>query len=175
MCGLARRLDFTDQVDPDPAERRRLVAAMTAGLRHRGPDADGQRDDPAARIALGHRRLAVRDLSQAGHQPMFSAGGRFVIPFNVPEPLSIFEGIYKLPPGCLLTLTAEGLERGAHLGSVPFSCSGAGARSSIRETGGISLRPYWSRFDQSGISDIPWAYCTMFRTPWLPSGRAYLC
>lgn len=65
----------------------------------------------------------------------------------VPAPLSIYDGIYKLSPGCLLTLTAEGLERGADLGSVPLSRSGAGARSSIRATGGISLHPYWSLGD----------------------------
>ncbi len=236
---------------------------MSDTLAHRGPDDTGAWVDPAAGLALGHRRLAVLDLSPAGHQPMHSASGRFVIAFNgeiynhadlrgqlqsrgaasawrghsdtetllagfehwgieatleravgmfalalwdraerrlylardrfgekplyygraggafvfgselkalraypgfgnpvsrealreyfrfmyVPAPLSIYEGIYKLPPGCLLTLTAEGLERGTDLGSVPLSRSGAGARSSIRETGGISLRPYWSLRD----------------------------
>lgn len=65
----------------------------------------------------------------------------------VPAPLSIYEGVYKLPPGCLLTLTSEGLERGADFGSAPLSGFGGGVESPGRETGGISLRPYWSLKD----------------------------
>ncbi len=55
---------------------------MTRTLRHRGPDSEGFWADPAAGIAIGHRRLAVVDLSPAGHQPMESESGRFVLTFN---------------------------------------------------------------------------------------------
>ncbi|MCD9032755.1 asparagine synthase (glutamine-hydrolyzing) [Luteimonas sp. Y-2-2-4F] len=58
------------------------LAAMTDALRHRGPDDRGLWLDPAAGIALGHRRLAIVDLSPAGHQPMPSASGRRVLAFN---------------------------------------------------------------------------------------------
>ena len=61
---------------------RRDVAAMTACLVHRGPDDAGDYVDAAAGVALGFRRLAIVDLSPAGHQPMRSADGRFVIAFN---------------------------------------------------------------------------------------------
>lgn len=55
---------------------------MAAAISHRGPDASGFWDDPATGLALNHQRLAILDLSKAGHQPMVSASGRYVIAFN---------------------------------------------------------------------------------------------
>ena len=59
-----------------------LSVAMTASVIHRGPDSAGHWWDDSHGIALGHRRLAVVDLSDAGRQPMLSAAGRYVIVFN---------------------------------------------------------------------------------------------
>ncbi len=53
---------------------------MTDVLGHRGPDGEGHFIDGPA--ALGHRRLAIIDLSSAGHQPMATADGRYVITYN---------------------------------------------------------------------------------------------
>jgi asparagine synthase (glutamine-hydrolysing) len=58
------------------------VSRMIGPLEHRGPDDDGIWFDADARIGLGHRRLAIVDLSPAGHQPMHSADGRYVLTFN---------------------------------------------------------------------------------------------
>jgi asparagine synthase (glutamine-hydrolysing) len=55
---------------------------MACTLVHRGPDDAGDYVDAPAGVALGFRRLAIVDLSPAGHQPMPSADGRFVIAFN---------------------------------------------------------------------------------------------
>jgi asparagine synthase (glutamine-hydrolysing) len=55
-----------------------MALTMTA----RGPDDAGEWADPAAGIAVGFRRLAIVDLSPAGHQPMLSASGRCVMVFN---------------------------------------------------------------------------------------------
>jgi len=58
------------------------VIAMAAALSHRGPDDAGVWAEPSAGVALAHQRLAILDLSAAGHQPMASASGRYVIAFN---------------------------------------------------------------------------------------------
>jgi asparagine synthase (glutamine-hydrolysing) len=55
---------------------------MAAAIINRGPDDSGVWSDVEASIALAHRRLSVVDLSPAGHQPMASASGRYVIVFN---------------------------------------------------------------------------------------------
>ncbi len=76
MCGIAGILD------PKRHELERTVAAMTATLVHRGPDDDGTWVDEAAGVALGHRRLAIIDLSTAGAQPMASQNERYVLTYN---------------------------------------------------------------------------------------------
>lgn len=58
------------------------VRGMTDAITHRGPDDAGAWADAAGSVALGHRRLSIIDLSPAGHQPMVSASGRFLIVFN---------------------------------------------------------------------------------------------
>jgi asparagine synthase (glutamine-hydrolysing) len=80
MCGIAGIFLAPHVADP----RRRLAAidAMTATLHHRGPDGGGIWLDAAAGIALGHRRLAIVDLSDAGHQPMMSQSKNLVVSFN---------------------------------------------------------------------------------------------
>lgn len=80
MCGIA---GFVNLGRPLPPEEMTAVARrMTDCLLHRGPDAGDVWVDAAAQVALGHRRLAIIDLSSEGHQPMHSADGRYVIAFN---------------------------------------------------------------------------------------------
>jgi asparagine synthase (glutamine-hydrolysing) len=80
MCGFSGVLGLEWASCEDAI--RSTLAQMTDRLAHRGPDAEGQWFDPAAGIALGHRRLAIVELSDAGSQPMHSAGGRYVLSYN---------------------------------------------------------------------------------------------
>lgn len=79
MCGFAGVLDAAT---PREDALRGCARRMAATLAHRGPDDAGDWADAAAGVALGFRRLSIVDLSPEGHQPMASAGGRFVIAFN---------------------------------------------------------------------------------------------
>jgi asparagine synthase (glutamine-hydrolysing) len=75
MCGIAGIIGSA-RVD------EQSVVRMIRPLAHRGPDDEGIWFDPDARVGLGHRRLSIVDLSPAGHQPMHSADGRYVLTFN---------------------------------------------------------------------------------------------
>jgi asparagine synthase (glutamine-hydrolysing) len=79
MCGLAGFLTRDAQI---LGRAHPVAAAMTTAIRHRGPDDADVWVDAASGIALGHRRLAIIDLSAAGHQPMASASGRYMLAFN---------------------------------------------------------------------------------------------
>ncbi|UCI07407.1 asparagine synthase (glutamine-hydrolyzing) [Mesorhizobium sp. B1-1-8] len=79
MCGIAGILLANDAADTGPLDE---IAQMMTSLRHRGPDGEGVWTDREAGIALGHRRLAIVDLSEGGRQPMYSASGRYVVTFN---------------------------------------------------------------------------------------------
>ena len=59
-----------------------MLGRMGEAIGHRGPDDSGVWLDADGGIGLSHRRLSVLDLSPAGHQPMVSASGRYVIAFN---------------------------------------------------------------------------------------------
>ena len=78
MCGLVGFLGGVAGVDGDEA----LLRRMSDTLIHRGPDDGGTWFDSEQRIGFGHRRLAIVDLSPAGHQPMVSGGERYVTAFN---------------------------------------------------------------------------------------------
>ena len=79
MCGIA---GFMNDESRALTASTAIAAQMALAIQHRGPDDAGAWADEQAGIALGHRRLSIVDLSPAGHQPMASAGGRYVIAFN---------------------------------------------------------------------------------------------
>jgi asparagine synthase (glutamine-hydrolysing) len=80
MCGITGFYDpargHSDQ------DLTALVTDMATAIAHRGPDGFGAWTDQTSGLALGHRRLAIIDLSQDGAQPMASANGRYVLAYN---------------------------------------------------------------------------------------------
>lgn len=80
MCGIAGAWDTTASTAGDELAAR--VSAMGQTLRHRGPDDAGTWVEAASGVAFAHQRLAILDLSHAGHQPMRSACGRYTLSFN---------------------------------------------------------------------------------------------
>jgi asparagine synthase (glutamine-hydrolysing) len=74
ICGIAVRAGEEAAIE--------TVEAMAETLRHRGPDDQGSWRSADARVAFGHRRLSIIDLSAAGHQPMHSSSGDLTITFN---------------------------------------------------------------------------------------------
>lgn len=75
MCGIAGFWGFGA---PDAS----IAARMAQQIAHRGPDDSGVWCDPIAGLALAHRRLSILDLSPAGHQPMSSPCGRYMLVYN---------------------------------------------------------------------------------------------
>ena len=78
MCGIAGLIS---------TEPERRIGAMLKAIEHRGRDDEGVWTSAAAdgagrRACLGHRRLAIIDTSEGGHEPMLSADGRFALTFN---------------------------------------------------------------------------------------------
>ncbi|WCE07570.1 asparagine synthase (glutamine-hydrolyzing) [Pseudomonas sp. JBR1] len=78
MCGFAGTLEAI----AGGADNSDVVLKMNQAISYRGPDDFGVWTDPASGVSLGHRRLAIVDLSAAGHQPMRSRGERYVLVFN---------------------------------------------------------------------------------------------
>src|SRR5690348_16884343 len=74
VCGIVGLIDSRAQVDP------RAISAAAQTLYKRGPDDCGVWTSD--NVGLGHRRLAIIDLTSSGHQPMRSADGRYVLVFN---------------------------------------------------------------------------------------------
>lgn len=75
MCGIL------GMFKPGGTDRAKIKNLLDM-LAHRGPDAEGLWQSPDRRVALGHRRLKILDLSEASSQPMLSPDGRFVLVYN---------------------------------------------------------------------------------------------
>ncbi|MGL5742032.1 MAG: asparagine synthase (glutamine-hydrolyzing) [Legionella sp.] len=78
MCGFAGALSRVDWSNSS----EKILLSMCDAIAHRGPNDRGIWYDQLAGIGFSHTRLAIMDLSPAGHQPMISASGRYVIAFN---------------------------------------------------------------------------------------------
>lgn len=78
MCGIAGFCNFHGSVKMQEENLEKMKQRML----HRGPDAGGSYISEDGKVALGHRRLSIVDLSEAGLQPMKSRSGRYVMVYN---------------------------------------------------------------------------------------------
>lgn len=150
MCGIAGLLG------PGSPLLEARVAAMSEALRHRGPDGLGVWCDSAAGIALGHARLAIRDLSSTGGQPMLSASGRFAIAYN--------GEIYNSDE--MKSALAGHAWRGTSDTEILLEhCAAFGLQATLRATNGMFAFALWDRErreltlarDRFGIKPLYWA------------------
>src|ERR1700688_779951 len=79
MCGIAGAFSFSPNAGPVDLA---VVLRLNELQRRRGPDDAGLWSSDNRRVVLGHRRLAIIDTGESGHQPMSDATGRWVISFN---------------------------------------------------------------------------------------------
>lgn len=84
MCGIAGyfSLSAAKATGAGRWDHQAVLTRMTNQLLRRGPDSSGWWAEEKQGVGLGHRRLAIVDLSAEGHQPMHSAHGRYTIVFN---------------------------------------------------------------------------------------------
>jgi len=131
---------------------------MNVSLQHRGPDDHGVWIDEDASVALAHRRLSILDLSPAGHQPMISADGRFVIVYN--------GEVYSYQP-IASELAASGIRFHGHSDTEVIVNSFAvnGIETTLKRMIGMFAIALWDRRDRTltlirdrlGIKPLYWA------------------
>jgi asparagine synthase (glutamine-hydrolysing) len=80
MCGINAVINIKNNYRSSQ-KLLNLIEEMNSCVNHRGPDGEGYHIDEKAGVALGHKRLAIVDLSDKGHQPMLTES-RSVITFN---------------------------------------------------------------------------------------------
>ena len=137
MCGLT---GFIQPHGFRAAVAHATAEAMARQILHRGPDDWGVWTDADVGLALAHRRLSILDLSPAGHQPMVSGSGRFVIAFNgeIYNHLALREALGEVP------------WRGhSDTETLLAGFDAWGVESTLRRTVGMFAIVLWDREDRS--------------------------
>ena len=141
MCGIAGYLGthVTEE----------LVRSMADTIIYRGPNDSGVWVDIDAGIALAHRRLSIVDLSQAGHQPMTSASGRYVIAFNgeIYNHLEIRHELDKLRYDSSLAMTGKDVFWRGHSDTETLLAGfeAWGIETTLKKTVGMFAIALWDR------------------------------
>lgn len=140
MCGIAGFF----QPSGFDGDQSQTLRAMTDRIYRRGPDDEGQWLDPEGGVAFGQRRLSIIDLSQAGHQPMVSHDGRYVLVVN--GEIYNFQELRK-------QLAEEGLApewRGSSDTEVLLAAlAGWGVETALQRATGMFALAFWDRKDRS--------------------------
>lgn len=145
MCGIVGAWDV----------RGKRVSVSTVELactqiRHRGPDDSGIWQDQASGVVLGHTRLSILDLSPAGHQPMVSTCGRYVIVLNgeIYNHLDLRRQLEKagLAPGLSPSGKGRVVWRGHSDTETLLACFVAwGVEKTLKESVGMFALALWDR------------------------------
>lgn len=156
MCGIAGYYNFAKNVNA--ANLRECILPMTQAFYRRGPDSGGVWIDAQNGLALGHRRLAIRDLSPLGHQPMVSPDGRYVLIyngeiFNTDELLPLLEAKDVYPRGTSDTEV------------ILLCCSILGIKNTLERMLGMFALALWDRQEQTltlardrfGVKPLYWS------------------
>ena len=152
MCGIC------GICQTQPISRRALEAAVD-GLAHRGPDSSGLFLTRSGRIGLGHTRLAIIDLSSAGHQPMSDENTGVTISFN--GEIYNFRDIRD-------DLSADGYRFQSDSWTYP-SCSRVGTDSGLASRCWSQVRrvPHLARLVVAGVAPLSRGLCDLLRDPHL--------
>src|SRR5690606_11251143 len=155
VCGIAGLLSATAEREE---QLRGLVESMTGALAHRGPDGQDVWLQPEAGLALGHRRLAILDLSGAGRQPMSSGGGRWGLTYNG----EIYNHLVLRRE-----LESEGARFRGHCDAEVLveACAHWGVHRTLERVNGIFAFALWDRReerlclarDQLGVKPLYWS------------------
>lgn len=157
MCGIAGYWDFQGKISSEALQDS--IYGMTQCLYDRGPDSGGIWIDKKNHLALGHRRLAIRDLSALGAQPMTTPDGRFTICYNgeiynVPEICAQLAKVGIFPRGSsdtealLFALAAFGVEKtlGMIIGMFAFALWDRSEKKLTLARDRFGVKPlFWSR------------------------------
>ena len=102
MCGIAGYISNTRLSE-------NVIDKMISKLEHRGPDSSGIWRDESTNLVFGHKRLSILDLSSAGHQPMQSKSGRYVITYNgeIYNHLALRNELMKIRPNIIFRGTSD--------------------------------------------------------------------
>jgi asparagine synthase (glutamine-hydrolysing) len=153
MCGIAGFIGVASGSDIGT-----IAEAMAKSIAYRGPDDQGIWTDNECETALVHRRLSIIDLSAAGHQPMLSADGRYVISYN--------GEVYSFQP-IAAELAARGHKFRGHSDTEVILESFAvnGIEATLKRMIGMFAIALWDRRDRTltlmrdrlGIKPLYWA------------------
>jgi asparagine synthase (glutamine-hydrolysing) len=154
MCGIAGVISSASAGE----QLERNAIAMADTIAYRGPDDHGIWSDAEACVALTHRRLSIVDLSPAGHQPMVSSDGRFIITYN-----GEIYNFQDLRP----ELEARGIKFRGHSDTEVMLEAFAiyGVEATVKRLIGMFTIGVWDRHDRSltlvrdrlGIKPLYWA------------------
>ena len=153
MCGIAGYIDLKAQTGSETLAQN--AQAMAEAVVHRGPDDNGIWFDSESGVALAHARLSIIDLSAAGHQPMVSASGRYVIVYN--------GEVYNADD---LRKNLEGISWRGHSDTevILEACARWGVRATLDKLIGMFAIALWDRQERSltlardhfGIKPLYW-------------------